>query len=62
MSGRSPQVSPPGSPGRATVDVRQISFPVCASCAEMKQTSFFYRWHPVMPATIMPFTTIGPLE
>ena len=27
----------------------------------MKQTSFLYRSHPVIPATTLPRTTIGPL-
>ena len=39
-SGRSPQVSPPSSPGCATVDVRHRSVPVSGSCPVMKQVSF----------------------
>jgi amino acid transporter len=39
FNGRSPQVLPPASPGRAIVDVRHTSFPVAASWALMKQTS-----------------------
>jgi hypothetical protein len=43
------------------VDVRQTSAPVSASWAEMKHTSSLKRSHPLIPATMFPFTTIGPL-
>ena len=63
MSGVSPHESPPGSPGRATVDVRQTSSPVCASRAEMKQGISLASWkrsQPFVLATTLPSTTMGP--
>ena len=59
--GRSPQVSPPGSPGRATVDVRHSSRPVAASCPVMKQPSSQNRRQPAMPEMTTPSTTSAPL-
>ena len=58
--GRSPQVSPPGSPGRATVDVRQSSRPVSASCAVMKQPSSQNRRQPAIPDITFPRTMSEP--
>ena len=63
ISGVSPHVSPPGSPGRATVDVRQTSSPVCAFRAEMKQGISFASWYrsqPFVLATTFPCTMMGP--
>ena len=63
ISGVSPHVSPPGSPGRATVDVRHTSSPVCASRAEMKQGISFASWYrsqPLVLAITFPRTTMGP--
>ena len=58
--GRSPHVSPPGSPGCAIVDVRHSSAPVSGSCPVMKHPAWVKRPHPVMPLMTTPSATVGP--
>jgi hypothetical protein len=55
-----PHVLSFGSPGKAIVDVRHSSWPVCGSWPVMKQPSGLKRSQPLMPLTTTPSATMGP--
>ena len=60
--GTSPQVSSPGSPGLAIVQVRQSSLPVRASFATITQPTGPLSGAHARPEITLPSAMIGPLD